>query len=60
MNFKEFMHKVLEAFPNAEVGEDADRQLVIYTNLMPDPDTEPGPGSDADYMEVTQIIAMDS
>lgn len=60
MNFNEFMRKVREVFPNAEVGEDKDRQLVIYTNLMPDPDTEPGPGSDADYMEATQIIDMDS
>ena len=29
----EFMDKMLAAFPDAEVGQDNDGQLVIYTNL---------------------------
>lgn len=33
MTFDEFMKKVLEAFPEAMVGEDNDGQLIIYTNL---------------------------
>jgi hypothetical protein len=32
-NFKEFMVLMLNTFPNAEVGEDNDGQLVIYTAL---------------------------
>ena len=40
MRFEQFMQQVLSIFPNAEVGEDEDRQLVIFTGLMMDPDSE--------------------
>lgn len=40
MTFDEFMAKVLEAFPEAMVGEDNDGQLVIYTNLREVPVTD--------------------
>jgi len=33
MTFDEFMELVLGDFPNAEVGQDNDGQLVIYTNM---------------------------
>lgn len=32
--FNEFMEKMLTAFPNAQVGEDNDGQLIIYTDLQ--------------------------
>ncbi len=38
MTDNEFMQKVLAAFPNAEVGDDNEGQLVIYTNLCYDAD----------------------
>lgn len=33
MTFDEFMRKMLDVFPDAEVGTDNDGQLIIYTNL---------------------------
>lgn len=39
MRFDEFMEKMLAAFPNAQVEEDNNGQLVIYTGL-----TETSPG----------------
>jgi hypothetical protein len=33
VTFKEFMKKMLSTFPLAQVGEDNDGQLVIYTGL---------------------------
>lgn len=33
MTLNDFMEKMLAAFPDAEVGEDNDRQLIIYTGL---------------------------
>jgi len=33
MTFNEFMHKMLEAFPDATTEEDNDGQIVIYTGL---------------------------
>lgn len=36
MTFDEFMKKVLDAFPDAEVGEDIVGQIVIYTGLKQD------------------------
>lgn len=36
MNFDQFLVKVLVAFPNAQVGEDNDGQLIIHTNLTRD------------------------
>lgn len=40
MTFDEFMVKVLDAFPEAQVDMDNDYQLVVYTNLTHDPDTD--------------------
>ena len=34
MKFDEIMRKVLTMFPDAELGEDNDGQLVIYTGLI--------------------------
>lgn len=34
MTFDEFMEKVLDAFPDAAVGETPDSELIIYTNLV--------------------------
>jgi hypothetical protein len=34
-----FIGFVLANFPQAEVGEDNDGQLIIYTNLHQDPET---------------------
>jgi len=31
--FDDLMHAVLEILPNAELGEDFDGQIIIYTNL---------------------------
>lgn len=39
MTFDEFMSKVVATFPNADVGEDNEGQLVIYTGLQFDKDT---------------------
>jgi hypothetical protein len=36
MTFDDFMSQVLSNFPNAEVTEDDDGQLVIHTNLRMD------------------------
>ena len=36
MTFDDFMRKMLDAFPNAQAGEDNDGQLIIYTDLMED------------------------
>lgn len=33
MNFDEFYSRVLEIMPGAEVGEDNEGQLIIYTNF---------------------------
>lgn len=33
MTFDEFMRKMLDTFPAAEVGEDFDGQLIVYTGL---------------------------
>lgn len=33
MSFDDFMRLVLAQFPNAEVGQDNDGQLVVYTGL---------------------------
>lgn len=38
MTFRQFMDKVGECFPNAEVDEDNDGQIVIYTDLMQESD----------------------
>lgn len=34
MTFQELMEKVRENFPHAEIGEDADGQIVIHTGLQ--------------------------
>jgi hypothetical protein len=34
MTFNELMKRVLDIFPNAQIDEDMDGQIVIYTNLM--------------------------
>jgi hypothetical protein len=44
MTFNEFMQKMLDAFPQAQVGEDNDGQLVIYTNLKIDPSSDHSSG----------------
>jgi hypothetical protein len=36
MDMDELMREVLKTFPKADVGEDNDGQLVIYTNLTLD------------------------
>lgn len=67
MNFGEFMNKVVEAFPDAEVGEDNDRQLIIYTNLQVDPDGESAandaaggdPDSYRDNYRAVQVIPFE-
>jgi hypothetical protein len=33
MTSGEFMHRMLEAFPDAEMGQDADGQITIHTGL---------------------------
>lgn len=34
MTFDEIMRRMLEVFPDAELGEDSDGQLVVYTGLV--------------------------
>ena len=34
MKFDEIMRKVLTMFPEAELGEDNDGQLIVYTGLV--------------------------
>ena len=34
MTFDEFMTKVLEAFPDSEVEQDNEGQLIVYTDLL--------------------------
>ena len=36
MHFNEIMNLILENFPNAELAEDNDGQLIIYTGLESD------------------------
>jgi hypothetical protein len=38
MQFDEFMVKMLAAFPEAEVDEDSNGQLIVHTNLKEKPD----------------------
>ena len=41
MHFDDIMKAILEIFPNAELGEDNEGQLIVYTDLQPsvfDPD----------------------
>lgn len=33
-NIDAFMQRMLEAFPESQVGEDNDGQLIVYTNLF--------------------------
>lgn len=42
MHFDDILKAVLEIFPNAELGEDNEGQLIVHTDLQPsvfDPDT---------------------
>ena len=36
MDFDEVMNRVLKVFPNAQLSEDSDGQLIVCTNLHPD------------------------
>ena len=40
MNYNEMMRKVLEILPDAEVLEDNEGQLVIYSGLRIDPESD--------------------
>lgn len=41
MTWNQFVNLVLTNFPNAEIGEDNDGQLIIHTNLTTKPDPKP-------------------
>ena len=33
MDYDEMVKKILEIFPNAEIGEDDEGQMIVYTDL---------------------------
>lgn len=52
------LDKILEFLPNAEIGEDDDGQIIIYTNLIPGPNSEGGIDDDLVEMPLSPPVAI--